>query len=85
MKHRNIEQLDGCDSVSDDMEEDDKYMKTLHNWEQGKIGTVFHTFLDKMDVIENSDLTKELKVLEQTKVLEARKEAFGNNFELFPP
>ena len=87
-KHKKIEQLDGCDSVSDVMDEDkdeDKYMKTVHYWKQGKVGTVFQTFLDVMDVIENSDLTKESKDLEKTKVLAARKEAFGNDFELFPP
>ena len=83
-KHKKIEQLDGCESVSDNMDED-LYLKTVHYWKQGKVGTVFQTFLDVMDVIENSDLTKESKDLEKTKVLAARKEAFGNDFELFPP
>ena len=84
-KHTIIEQLDGNDSVSDEMDEDDKYMKTVHYWEHGILGTVFQTYLDVMDVIEKSDLTEELKDLEKTKVLAARKEAFGKDFELFPP
>ena len=67
------------------MDEDDKYMKTVHYWEHGILGTVFQTYLDVMDVIEKSDLTEELKDLEKTKVLAARKEAFGKDFELFPP
>ena len=29
-KHANIEQLDGCDSFDDELDEKDKYMKTLH-------------------------------------------------------
>ena len=84
-KHKDIEQLDGSDSVSDDMDVDDKYVKTLHYWEKGRLSTVFQTFLDVLDVIENSDLTEESKELEKSKVLAARKEAFGKDFVLFPP
>ena len=84
-KHPHIEQLDGGISVSDDLEDDDKYMKTIQYWEQGKLGTVFQTFLDVVDVIENSDLTEESKELEKAKVLAARKDAFGKDFEFFPP
>ena len=39
-KHKDIEQLDGSDSVSDDMDVDDKYVKTLHYWEKGRLSTV---------------------------------------------
>ena len=46
---------------------------------------MFQTFLDVLDVIENSDLTEESKELEKSKVLAARKEAFGKDFVLFPP
>ena len=84
-KHKDIEQLDGSDSVSDDMDVDDKYVKTLYYWEKGRLSTVFQTFLDVLDVIENSDLTEESKELEKSKVLAARKEAFGKDFVLFPP
>ena len=82
-KHTIIEQLDGNDSLRDDMDEDDKYMKTVHYWEQGMLGTVFQTYLDVVDVIEKSDLTEEMKDLEKTKVLAARKEAFGKDFDTF--
>ena len=81
--HKKIEQLDGGDSVSDD--ERDKYKKTVHYWEKGKLGTVFQTYLDVNDIIENSDLTEVSKDLEKAKVLAARKEAFGKDFKHFPP
>ena len=67
------------------MDVDDKYVKTFHYWEKGRLSTVFQTFLDVLDVIENSDLTEESKELEKSKVLAARKKAFGKDFVLFPP
>ena len=76
--HKNIEQLDGGDLASDD--ETDKYKKTALYWEKGKLGTIFQTYLDVIDVIENSDLTEVSKDLEKEKVLAARKEAFGKDF-----
>jgi hypothetical protein len=58
-KHAQMEQLDGGNSVSDDLDDDeDKYMKTIEYWKRGWLGTVFQTFLDAVDVIENSDLTE---------------------------
>ena len=86
-KHAQIGQLDGGNSVSDDDpdNDDDKYLKTIQYWEQGKLGTVFQMFLDVLDVIEKCDLTEEAKDLEKAKVLEARKSAFGKDFVLFPP
>ena len=76
---KNIEQLDGGDLASND--ETDKYTKTALYWEKGKLGTIFQTYLDVIDVIENSDLTEVSKDLEKEKVLAARKEAFGNDFK----
>ena len=84
-KHHIIEQLDGCDSFSDELDEDDKYMKTLHYWKKGFLGTVYQTYLDVVDVIKKSDLTEESKDDERAKALEARKHAFGKDFEHFPP
>ena len=78
-----MEQLDGGNSVSDDLDDDeDKYMKTIEYW---KLGTVFQTFLDANDVIDNSDLTEEYKEVEKAKVLASRKIAFGKDFDIFPP
>ena len=81
-KHPNIEQLDGSDSFSDDLDEDDKYMKTLQYWKKGKLGTVYQTFLDVVDVIEKSHLTEESKDDEKAKVLEARKNAYEKYSEI---
>jgi hypothetical protein len=77
-----IRQLDGSDSISDDLDEDDNYLTTIQYWKEGKLGIVFQTFLD---VIEKSELTEESKDVEKAKVLEARKNAFGTDFEFFPP
>lgn len=60
-KHANIEQLDGCDSMSDELDENDKFMKTLHYWKNGYLGTVYQSYLDVIDVIKESDLTEETK------------------------
>jgi hypothetical protein len=80
-KHERIEQLDGCG----DVEENDKYMSSAHYWKKGWIGAAFQTYLDALDVIEKSDLSKEEKHVEKIKVLEARKLAIGTSLEFFPP
>ena len=84
-KHPNIEQLDGCNSYSEELDEDDKFMKTLHYWKNGHLGTIYQNYLDVVDVIEKSDLTEESKNDERAKAVEARKYAFGKDFVLFPP
>ena len=43
------------------------------------------TFLDANEVIEESDLSEDMKGREKAKVLDARKCAIGSNFRLFPP
>ena len=85
-KHAQMEHLDDGNSLSDDLDDDeDKYMKTIEYWKHGKLGTVFQTFLEANDVIDNSDLTEEYKEVEKAKVLAARKIAFGKDFDIFPP
>ena len=76
-----MEQIDGCV----DMVEDDKYTSTRHYWKEGRIGTVFQTYLDVLDIIEKSDLNEDGKQNEKSKALEARKVAFGTSFKFFPP
>ena len=75
-------QVDGCDSISDDLDEDDNYLKTSQYWKEGKLGTVFQTYLDVLEIIEKSELTEESKDVERAKVLEARKDAFGKTLNL---
>ena len=84
-KHANIEQLDGSVSLSDNLDEHDRYLKTIMYQKEEKLGTVYQTFLDVIDVIETSDLKEEAKDVEKDKVLETRKKAFGNEFQHFPP
>ena len=80
--HSRIEQLDGC---NDNENEDTKYKHTSHYWKKGYLGTAFQAFLDATDIIEESDLPDVIKKHEQKKVLNARKEALGENFKYFPP
>ena len=85
-KHSRIEQLDGNTSVNDASEEDDeKYKYVKHYLHTGWLGGAYQTFLDAMDIINESDLNEELKVIEKEKVLTARKLALGENFSWFPP
>ena len=85
-KHASIEQLDGSDSATDDLEIlDRKYKNTEHYWAEGRIGRVYQAFLDANDIIENSDLNEEGKAIERFKLLEARKCSFGGSYKHFPP
>ena len=84
-KYQNMEQLDGSNSISDDLEEDDKYFKTIQYWKKGKLGTIFQMYLDALEIIDESELTGTAKDDEKARVLEARKKAFGTDFEFFPP
>ena len=84
-KHPNLEQLDGSNSVMEDLDVDEKYHSTKHYWEKGKLGKVYQTFLDANDIIESSDLNEECKQMERNKVLEARKCSFGGSYIYFLP
>ena len=84
-KHGTIEQLDGSDSIREDLDEDEKYKNTEHYWAERRIGTVYQSFLDANDIVENSDLSEEGKAIEKLKLLEARKYSFGTNYKYFPP
>ena len=81
-KHPHIEQLDG---ISDDLDNEDIYFKTSQYWKEGKLTSIYQTYLDVLEIIEKSELTDESKDVERAKVLEARKNAFGKDFEFFPP
>ena len=80
-KHDAIEQLDG--NATDI--EDQKYAGSKHYWEEGRLGSVYQTFLDAKEIIEESELDRDDKENEKTKLLEARKTAFGKLFHHFPP
>ena len=51
----------------------------------GKLCTVYQTFIDAIDIIDNSDLTEESKNHEKAKILDARKSALGPHFSFVPP
>ena len=81
-KHNTIDQIDGN---SEDIDDDKKYSGTHHYWKTGRLGTVFQSFLDANEIIETSNLEKEIKIKEKEKILEARKSAFGKDFRNFLP
>ena len=83
--HTKLEQIDGC--VDRNSEEyDAKYENSAHYWERGQIGVAYHSFLDANSVIDTSDaISEEEKVEEKAKLLEARKNVFGNKFSNYPP
>ena len=83
-KHLKVEQIDG-NATLDDSEEDDKYLETCHYWKTGRLGTAFQTFLDANEMIDSSNFQEEFKEIEKAKVLEARKNAFGDNYKYVPP
>ena len=81
--HANIEQVDGNGTVLE--EEDEKYSETEHYWKNGKLGTIYQTYLDVNYLIERSNLPEDSKMNEKEKALDARKFAFGSNFQNVPP
>ena len=82
--HTVLEQIDG--SVEQDIAENDtEYNNTVHYWEKGRIGIAYHSFLNANAIIDDSDMTNEEKVEEKNRLLESRKNAFGNNFKNYPP
>ena len=83
-KHPNIVQIDGNHADNEDVE-DEKYSSTDHYWKTGNLGTIFQTFLDAKDILKKSDLSEETKAIENDKIVEARKRAFGPDFKYYPP
>ena len=83
--HTVLEQIDG--SIESDVTDHDdaEYKNTAHYWEKGRIGIAYHSFLSANAIIDTSDLSNREKAAEKTKLLESRKNAFGNNFKNFPP
>ena len=80
-KHPNIDQLDGA---MEDLKEDEKYKRTEHYWKEGRLGTVYQSFLDVNELIDKSNLIEEYKIIEKEKALEARKVAFGAHYKCNP-
>ena len=49
------------------------------------MSTAFQSYLDANKLIDRSDFTEKEKEDEKTKILEARKLAFGDDFRFVPP
>ena len=73
-KHNKIDQLDG---MSDRSTLDEEYSSTEHYWKSGRLGRGYQAYIDACDVIKNSDIDEDDKEKEREKILQARKEAFG--------
>ena len=85
-KHTTLDQIDGNISVASiDEVDDEKYSGTIHYWKTGRLSTVYQSFLNATDIIENSNLENKIKVKEKEKILQARKLAFGDDFRNVPP
>ena len=83
-KHGNIEQLDGMVNLAEEAE-DKTYLNTELYWKRGVLGTSYQIYLDANDIIERSDFSEKEKEEEKAAILEARKEAFGNEYKYYPP
>ena len=68
-KHCNIEQIDGNISVTSDKFDE-------------QLGTIFQSFLDANDIIEENNLEEEVKIEEKEKVLQACK-SLKSKYEAF--
>ena len=83
-KHVKIPQFDG--SVADNtIEEDDVYNRSEHYLKSQYLGTAYQAFLDAKQLFMESDLKEEEKEIEIEAIFEARKDALGTNFKLYPP
>ena len=52
---------------------------------KGWLGSAYQNCIDANDVIDACDLKEDVRGIEKTKVLEARKCALGPNFQSLPP
>ena len=75
-KHADNEQLDGH---NDNSFSDEKYDRTRHYWEKGRLGAAYRTYLAANEIIDKSDLLGDDKLIEKDKLLNARKSALGLN------
>ena len=64
-KHGNLEQIDGNDTFAMDEIDDEKYAGTLHYWKTGRLGTVFQSFLNANEIIENRNRETDVKSIEK--------------------
>ena len=83
-KHKKIEQLDG-NIETDENDEDIAYQNTESYWCKGLLGRSFQSYIDANEILEESNLDKEAKEAEKAAVLDARKEAFGDDHKYYPP
>ena len=81
-KHAKLDQLDGNISFVSD---DEEYSRTKLYWKTGRLTSTYQNFLDANKIVENSELSEEIKTIEKEKILEARKIEFGKFFRNVPP
>ena len=83
--HSQIEQLDGNAEILTDEGFDGKYLSTKHYWAKGYLGGGYQTYIDALEVVDDIDLSEEGRHQEKARILEARKDALGENYKYFPP
>ena len=88
-KHKAIEQLDGNITLEleadEEEDEDTPYQNTKSYWHKKVLGRSFQNYLDASKIIEESSFNSEEKKIEMAALLEARKEAFGDEYKYYPP
>ena len=80
-KHSKLDKLDGNTSFVSDEE----YSRTKLYWKSGRLTSTYQNFLDSNKIVENSELSEEIKTIGKEKILEARKIEFGKFFRNVPP
>ena len=65
--------------------DDEKYSSIEHYLKNGWLGSAYQNFIDANDVIDACDLKEDVRGIEKTKVLQARRCALGPNFQGLPP
>ena len=68
-------------------EDDSIYQSTEHYWKSGYVGTSYQSYVDSLQIIEESELEESKKETEKAEILQARKKAFGegDTFQYYPP
>ena len=85
-KHSQIEQLDGnLDLSTLENDDEDIYESTKHYWKTGYLGGAFQSYIDAIELVEDMNLGFDEMIEEKAKILDARKNALGENHKYYLP
>ena len=79
-------QLDGNTSTDCVDDEDDiLYISTENYWKRGFLSSVYQSYINALQLVEESDLDEKEKKIEKDEILCARKKALGDGYLYYPP